>query len=446
MLNIYYHENDKINADSPYKQHHYLSLTDVTQCIEYGEHEFNVTSNKESINADWPVIVPIDQQSSPLSYESRTGIDAVSDFGKMTEKFIDEMATHLASYKVVFVLYTSTEPYFFDDVHFLYDLVRRYPQCFFIKSGSGHRPVRYHEVKKKLYALPNFKFISKSWYFDRVHYNKFLRENGDCHHFTENQKTPPENTPDYITCPNTFLLTMRNPRAHRLIMSSFIENNVDDYQLLNSTRYSRAWSMQSWALEEIHNNPESRHEFVYQVSLITSALKDVIDESIGAGNLEQVLHALYQPPHRLDMKHIGDKGFPPRWLYNNINIVVVASGEPDGYGYIDEKQIIPIFYKKPFLSFGSRGVNEELEKIGFNTYSSVFDTASYINKETLYDRVKGCYDLMRNIVHMPPEDLAHKLDTECTLIAEKNYQTFVSCKFRILSNNYFFREVLDACN
>ena len=447
MINIYYHRNNIQFDGLSHLNQEYCALEDITQCAQYSKHTFNIVNNGEKHRLDKtaPVLIPIDYQSIQLASENRDAIETVFPLGEQVEKFVDEVAEYLRDYNIVFLLYTSTEPYFNDNLLFLNRLVKRHSSSMFIISGSGTKPVRYQHHYDELFANSNIKFVSKSWYIDKVHYNKFVLPDGENRHFCELDDTAPDNIPEYMTCPNRFLLTMRNPRAHRLIMSTLIENSGKDRVVLDATRYGRAWCHQSWMFDQLFNNPDTASEAQYQLQLLTTALKDVLDQNIADGFIARMMHTLYTPPHKLDMPDISDKGFTPKWLYNNVNLAVIASGEGDGYGYIDEKHIIPIYYKKPFISFGSKGVNEELKKIGFDAYESVFDQ-TYASKDLMYERVYGCYSLLKDIA-MYSLDKSHEVFTvKGAEVANHNFENFVSCNFRHLGNNAFFEELLDACN
>lgn len=447
MINIYYHKETAQFDALLHLNQAYCSLEDITQCQAFSEYEFNIVYNgdKTKLDKSAPVIIPIDYQSIPLSADNREGIAYVSALGEKVRNLIKEIAEFLDGFNVVVLIYTSTEPFFYDSACYIDLLAKQYPQIKFVVSGSGTTDCNYPHHKDAMLSNDNVFFITKSWYIDKVHYNKFILDGGETRHFLETETTPPASTPDYITCSNTFILTMRNPRPHRLIMSTLIENNAEPSTILDYTRYSRAWSLQSWHLNNIFSNPESKEEHPYQVELLSDAIKGVLDERLPSDFIERMMQGLYFPPHKLDMNGIQDRGFPAKWLYDNINVAVVASGEHGGYGYIDEKQLIPIFYKKPFICFGSKGVNEELEKIGFDVYRRVFDL-SYASKDSLYDRVEGCYALINDIATWN-KDKKHTVFTVVgNRIAEKNFRNFETCKFRILGNNAFFKELIDACD
>lgn len=450
MINIYYHTSTAQFCELEQLNQEYCSLENITQCVNYSDYEFNIVYNgdKSKLDKSAPVIIPIDYQSIPLSADNKAGIAFISELGKKVETFIADIAEHLAGYNIIVLIYTSTEPFFYDCVCYLDKLAKRHPQIKFVISGSGTTDYGYPHHKEQLFNNNNVFFISKSWYIDKVHYNKFIlndqEHRGEDQHFLETQTVPPKGTPEYMTCGNTFILTMRNPRPHRLIMSTLVENYGEPSSILDFTRYSRAWSLQPWHFNEMYQNPESKNEYPYQVELLTTAIKGVLDEQLPAEFVERMMQGLYFPPHKLDMDGIQDRGFPAKWLYDNINLAVIASGEHGGYGYIDEKQLIPIFYKKPFICFGSKGVNEELEKIGFDVYRRVFNL-SYASKDNLYDRVKGCHDLMKDIASWDSEKKHTVFGVVCDRIAEKNFRTFESCKFRMLGNNAFFKELLYAC-
>ena len=80
--------------------------------------------------------------------------------------------------------------------------------------------------------------------------------------------------------------------------------------------------------------------------------------------------------------------------------------------------MIPIYYKKPFITFGCKGIYEEMEKIGFDVFRDCWNL-DWSNADTLYDRVKGLYE---------------------------NYEHMVSGSFRIQSNENFLQGLVNACS
>jgi len=435
MYNIFYLEDQRQVEESLHLNQVHLPLETICQIEKFGNFKFNVVNNGQvDLLNENPVIIPFDYQSIPFSHESRNKIDTVSDLGRTVQGIVEKVYKIVPN-KKIFLLYSSTEPYFNDNCLFVDELAKKYTDCEFVLSGSGTVDCWYQDNIEKLKENNNVRMIHKLWYIDRVHYIKTYSEFvGSSRHFDENNTVPPPDTPDYITCPNKFLLTMRNPRPHRIIMSTFIERN------LSTVRYSRNWCLQPWWFDKIKNDFEQ--EYQYQVNLLLGSVRGLIKHVDDPKFVQEAMDKLYHPPHILDMQTIEDRGHPPKWLYDNISIALIPTGEHDGYGYADEKQIIPMYYKKPFITFGQVGVYEELEKIGFDVFRNVFDLA--FSKQTdLFKHVKDCYYMIRDIAKLDEEDLT-RLVAKCEEGVEHNYNHVTSGEFRHASNNNFFGELTNA--
>ena len=268
---------------------------------------FTLTTNvpDDAIN-----IFPIDFQSFPISYESAGGKFTLSDFGKL----IDEKIAECVSYKLpntVFLIYTSTEPYFFDANMYFVKLSAQYPEVKFILSGSGETEDYFGNFNKHLVHSKNVSKIHKLWYLDRVHYiTSILSKNT---HVNLNQTEPPDGLDDYRDCKNRFLLTMRNCRSHRLLISYYIEQMGSKLQ---DVTYSRNYSMSPSFLEKIYTNPETKEEFPYHVHLMTTALHDLLQkEKLTEKEITGITKVLYSRPHIIDLNNLNDRGVPGPWLY-----------------------------------------------------------------------------------------------------------------------------------
>lgn len=441
-INIYY-QQDNIQFDMlRHLNQPYLPLELITQMENFGKFSSNIVTNGKIENlVDGPIIVPIDYQSVPMSYESRDGLDALTPLGTAITEFVESLNTVFTpKHDVTVLIYTSTEPYFNDSLCFIKQLAVNNPFIKFVISGCGETGVKFKHHRREVEKLSNVSMVYKQWYFDRVHYNKFYSGEGDQKHFRHLEDTPPADLPKYITCENIFLLTMRNPRAHRLLMSAFVEQQPDG---IGPFRYSRAWSLQPWDLSYNYHHSEINKDFLYYIELISTAIQDLVHDDVPADDIKGLMKTLYSPPHKLDMPDISDVGHPPKWLYDGIVLAVIPTGEHSGYGYADEKQIIPMVYKKPFICFGGKGVNEELKKLGFDPYTDIVDQ-SYNNHDKLYDRVKGCFDVLKNIEKLSAHELHQTFVVKCEKSINHNYNHFISGSFRINSNNNFFKEVLNA--
>jgi len=433
MFRIIYKYNDRNTSGVNLAQESY-TFEEITQLLywkdSYSEKLRNFTFSKSIYDPALPgeiCLFPIDFQSTP--FESI--LDTVSKICVSAQK-------NYPNNKKIILIYTTTEPFIFKQTdNAILDLAKKFSDLTFVLSGSGHTQIT--ETAEKILALPNVTLLNKLWYFDRVHYNKSVLELKE-HHFKEQQEEPDRHTPDYITCPNKFLLTMRNPRPHRMIMSYLVENS----ETLDATRYSRNWSLKALHIKNmLENNDIGMQESIYQTHLILNTL-DVLRNYLDDETFLKILDTALGHTHILDMPNVSDKGLPARWLYDNINIAIIAGGEGEGYGYADEKQMIPIYYKKPFISFGCKGMNEEMEKIGFNVFRNCWDL-SWSNAETLFERVNGCHELMKELQNLPLDDMVKILQKTEQGITD-NYEHMVSGAFRIQSNENFLQGLEDACS
>ena len=421
-----------------------LPLETICQLENFCKHSFNVVNNFEIDKIqNQNVLVPIDYQSTPLAHERRNCQSNTSDLGMQVESFLQEINNlKIQNKNIIILLYTSTEPYFHDNHVFLSNLAKKFTNFNFVISGSGEVECLLPGNKSKLDECQNVKLISKLWYVDRVQYNTQLiyPDQWLDRHFKNSEKQPSDDIEDYATVYNKFLLTMRNARSHRVLMSMFIES--DPFGLEN-VRYSRLWSLDPGYLNSIYFDENTRGEHRYQVDLVTTAIKELTKLKLNDRDLAKIIKVSLKMPHKLDMKTIAEVGHPPKWLYENIDIAVIAGGEGTGYGYVDEKQLIPMYYKVPFITFGCKGIYEELEKLGFNTYGDFFDL-TFSTKDTMYDRVNGCYKLMDKIKGLPHDEYIELLVSMKDAV-EHNYNHLVSSNFRYNSNNNFFEEIIDAC-
>ena len=432
MFRFIYKYNHTNTPDIPLAQENY-SFEEITQLFEWRDHyspefqDLKVShSMQEPADPDDICVFPIDFQSTP--------IDSIM---YLVEKICGDAETYYPDNKKIVLLYTTTEPFYFrQEDHIILKVLQKFKNINFILSGSGHTHMT--TTGEKILNMPNVTFVPKLWYFDRVHLNKNIKNHAG-YHFLNEEEDIPEDTPDYITCPNKFLLTMRNPRPHRLIMSSLVENN----ETLNATRYSRNWSANGLYMQDMLQDKEiGIQESTYQTYLMFHSL-DVLRQEVSEKQYRSIIDTTFNYSHVLDMNSIADRGLPAPWLYDNINIVIVAGGEGQGYGYADEKQMIPMYYKKPFISFGCKGMNEEMEKIGFSVFRDCWDL-SWSNADTLWERVNGCHELMKELQALALDDIVAVLDKTSEQV-NHNYYHVTKGIFRLESNEQFMRSMINAC-
>ena len=157
-----------------------------------------------------------------------------------------------------------------------------------------------------------------------------------------------------------------------------------------------------------------------------------------------MMNNLMSRPHIIDMKNIDDRGIPGHWLYEDCDIVISPGGEPYGYGYVDEKQFIPMVFKKPYITFGCKGIYEELKNIDFKTYDDCWPV-NFNEADTLYERVKGFFTVFEYIRNLSPAKYQELLEQTKESV-NFNYNHLVEGKFRRKSNENFFKELNDACS
>ena len=299
-------------------------LTDETR-YDKNKFNFNIIHNLNGeVPSDALNIFPIDFQSFPISYESAGEKFALSDFGKL----IDEKIAECVSYNLpntVFLIYTSTEPYFFDANMYFVKLSSQYPEIKFVMSGSGEtedstiadlavatncgqiktgslaRSDRLAKYNQHLVHCKNVNKIHKLWYLDRVHYITSILGKGT--HVNLHQSEPPQGVnPEYAGLENKFLLTMRNCRSHRLLISYYIEQKGDR---LNDVTYSRNYSMSPDFLSKITDNPETKEEFPYHMHLMATAMHDLLlKEKLTEKEISGITNTIYSRPHVIDLKEV----------------------------------------------------------------------------------------------------------------------------------------------
>ena len=397
-------------------------------------HNFNGTVPDDAIN-----IFPIDFQSFPISYESAGGKFNLSDFGKLIDEKIAECVEY-ALPNTVFLVYTSTEPYFFDANMYFVKLSSHYPNVKFILSGSGETEDYFGNFNKHLVHSKNVSKIHKLWYLDRVHYiTSILSKNT---HVNLHQTEPPEGLDDYKDCKNRFLLTMRNCRSHRLLISYYIEQMGNRLQ---DVTYSRNYSMTPSFLEKIYTNPDTLQEFPYHVHLMTTALHDLLQkEKLTEKEITGITKVLYSRPHIIDLNNLNDRGVPGPWLYDTGYIALIPGGEPYGNGYVDEKQMFPMYFKKPFITVGCKGLYEQLSRLDFKTFGKYWDV-TFNAQDTLKARVQGFFNTITEIRKMPDEEFQKFIPTLENDV-NHNFKNITTGKFRRISNDDFFKEVVDVCS
>jgi len=213
---------------------------------------------------------------------------------------------------------------------------------------------------------------------------------------------------------------------------------------LNDVTYSRNFSMAPSFMAKIYNNPETKSEFPYHVHLMTTAMHDLMQkENLTEQDITGITKTLYSRPHVIDLKDLNDRGVPGPWLYDTGFISLIPGGEPYGYGYVDEKQMFPMYFKKPFITVGCKGIYEELKRLNFKTFDTFWDT-SFNSMDTLKHRVQGFYQTIADIRQLNDLEFAQLLN-KLQDDVNHNYKNITTGKFRRCSNDDFFKEIINAC-
>ena len=108
--------------------------------------------------------------------------------------------------------------------------------------------------------------------------------------------------------------------------------------------------------------------------------------------------------------------------------------------------MIPMYFKKPFITVGCKGIYEELRRLDFKTFDTFWDT-SFNTMDTLKQRVQGFYQTIVDIrkLHGTLKGLK-QLETSVQDDVNHNYKNITTGKFRRRSNDDFFKEIINACS
>jgi hypothetical protein len=214
---------------------------------------------------------------------------------------------------------------------------------------------------------------------------------------------------------------------------------------LEDITYGRFYSLGPNAISKVANNPNTKHEYPYHIQLMATSLNELINkEDITDSMFKSIMENIMSRPHIIDMKNIDDRGIPGPWLYEDCDIIITPGGEPYGYGYVDEKQFIPMAFKKPFITFGCKGIYEELKSIDFKTFDECWPI-NFNEADTLLDRVKGFFTVFEYIRNLSPTAYQELLEKTKDSV-EFNYNHLVDGTFRRKSNENFFQEIHNACS
>ena len=408
--------------------------------------DFVYNGDFSKLSNDAVTLVPFDYQSVALSREtqniSNTTVKSIpSDFGLALLSAVDEICS-LNLPNLVLLFYSSTEPFYFTSNIYFYDIAKKYPHAKIVLSGSGQSTDMYDRYNTYLAKLPNVTIIPKLWYLDRVHYMTFISPHAidNVQHLKLNETTPPDDVSSlYKSAQNRFLYTVRNCRSHRVLFSSMWENT--DKQLSDTT-YARFFSMHRSMINSMDTTNSNRDSFKYYVELVTTTVSELQqEEGMTDALFAQCMKTIYSRPHLIDMTSFDDKGIPGAWLYADCDLVIAPGGEALGYGYVDEKQYIPMLFKKPFITFGCKGLYEELQRIDFKTFDECWPV-SFNTEPTLIKRVNGCINVLEYIRSLDNHHWSELMEKAKPSV-DFNYTHAKEGTFRIPSNNQFFQGILE---
>ena len=370
-------------------------------------------------------VVPFDFQSVSLYKEGQT-----TPVGEIFDEKIEYITKSIHAEKLVFLIYSSTEPFYQHNIPFIKTLKEKYSNCTFVISGNEASA----EAKNELKEL-GVTFISKMWYLDYVFYRSFVQKRDS---FIDFSNSTPENYKQYLPQKerkNKFLLTMRMCRPHRLMLARLFETNQ---QLLNDTVYSRNFSIDNAFLREVKES----YDFLYMLSTLHDTVKTILtDNTILDKNKIDIVKKIFKSPIKLDLDNQVKNKSTPAWLFDHVEIVLVSGGEYNT-NIIDEKQIVPMYFKKPFITVGGKGMYSMMRKLGFKTFDDCWDV-SFDDQNTLIDRVTMFYDLVVNLLNLSGIEFS-RIRYKTKESIEFNYEHLVSGNFQRISNNTFFEEIIDA--
>jgi len=402
---------------------------------------FNIVNHGDAskLVKDAPTIIPCDFQSSNLARNTLTGETIVSEFGSCYRSIIERIAADPAITNKIFLIYSCAEPHYHNDSAFIRDLALKYPDSKFISSASGTIDPVFAWEKKLTNNLPNFKLLSRQWFFEQVHERTYVDTAMCKAHADIGATEPPAHLAHFKNRKPRFIMTMKNLRLHRAIASYFVENDRD---ILDTCTYTRNFSAEPSIFRDLQQQGKL-NEYITASEFYLKGISNVLLEAdIPDNEKVNIVNQLFSVPHLVDLKNCQDHTAPPAWLYTGAGIALVASGEENGWGFIDEKPAIAMIFKKPFLYFGGRGLYEELEAMKFKTFSNYFDL-SFSTGKTCYERVLGFYKVAKQEALKGEWEFWAGLESLQEDI-EYNYNWFKSGDFKYEANNKFFEELLNV--
>ncbi len=372
-------------------------------------------------------IVPLDYQSVSLYKEG-----LVTPVGELFDQKIELLSKQLDTENTIFLVYSSSEPFYAHNIPFVSLLKEKYPSCKIVVSGNETSD----EARKQL-SSANIPFVGKMWYLDHVFYSSFVKNKNN---FFDFSKTVPDDYKKYLPQKerkNKFLLTMRICRPHRLILARMFELNE---KLLNDTIYSRNFSIDNSFLKEI----EQSKDFLYMLSTLHDTVKIVLtDNTILDKDKINAVKKIFKAPVKLDLDKDLKSVATPGWMFDHAEIVLVSGGEHN-INIIDEKQIIPMYFKKPFITVGGKGMYDMMKRLGFKPFDDCWDV-SFDKEESFFNRTQQFYNLVVNLLNLSGIEFSRvRYKTKESI--EFNYEHLVSGNFQRNSNNLFFDEVINAAS
>ena len=115
----------------------------------------------------------------------------------------------------------------------------------------------------------------------------------------------------------------------------------------------------------------------------------------------------------------------------------------DEYENFDDKYG-HMYFKKPFITVGCKGLYQELHKLDFKTFERFWDI-SFNDKDTLKERVQGFFQTVQFIREKSDADFEKMMESLKGEVLH-NHKNITTGKFRRISNNNFFEEVVNACS
>lgn len=227
-------------------------------------------------------------------------------------------------------------------------------------------------------------------------------------------------------------------QRHKIAYADYQEKNdhypIDKYFLCLSRRDSLNRRFINYLLHKnnLFEKGHISHQRVTENGILKSKSEHRRELEILSTRLDFDLESYkkygYESLHFLDNRSIGCKGyasmcFDDYAIYSQKTCFeLVTETDIDFTMFVTEKTLKPITFKKPFLVSGSAFTLKYLKKLGFLTFSDIFDE-SYDTEHIYYDRVHSIMRNIRNFSSLPLLECVDKVK-RVQEICNYNYDHF----------------------